>query len=172
MTNIRKISTYVLYILNFLLIIIPIGIILSTFISGLNVIIPKEGVHIFNYIAVPFENRIYYLISGLIENLPLFLELIMLKKIFINYKNEQIFNLDNARNFNYLGWLLIINPIMIIVATIVRNFNDIISTFPNVKLNDTNLGDLSDIFYGLVIITISYVMSEASKVYNEQKYTI
>ncbi len=149
----------------------PIGIILSTFISGLD-IIQSDGVHIFNYRSVPFEDRIYYLISNLIENLPLFLELIMLKKIFINYKNEQIFIIDNARNFNYLGWLLIINPIMIIVVTIVRNLNVIISTFPNVTLNNINLGDLSDIFYGLVIITISYVMSEASKVYNEQKYTI
>jgi hypothetical protein len=103
------------------------------------------------------------------------LSFIMLRSIFRNYKKGQIFTSANAIYYKYLGYLFIINALLI--QPLSRAIIVYAMTFTNGPGNRSisltfGTDNIENIFCGLMIIVISWVMLEASKLHDEQKFTI
>ena len=95
-------------------------------------------------------------------------------KVF-NYKKGQIFTSANAIYYKHLGYLFILNGL--IITTISKAIMIFAATFNEgpghraimIGLSSTSV---SDIFYGERIMIISWIMIEASKIHDEQKFII
>ncbi|MCC8369309.1 MAG: DUF2975 domain-containing protein [Rickettsia endosymbiont of Oxypoda opaca] len=107
--------------------------------------------------------------------LPLLFNLYYLKKIFINYSVGEIFNILNAKYYNNIAWIFFLS------AVLIKPIGDMLLTFAVTMSNPVGqryiyLGfgtpNLQDIFFGILVIVISWVMLEASKIQTEYKFTI
>jgi hypothetical protein len=111
--------------------------------------------------------------AHVLGELPLFLSFIILKLILTNYKNAKIFSVENARYYQYLGYLFLLNSF--IVAPISKGIMVFAATF-NTLHHYASIGfsysNLINLFYGSVILIISKVMLEASKIQEEKELTI
>ena len=183
MKQIQKVSSYLLFIFNVLIIAYPLFIIIqwifidSEIISNLlaqgqlhHPIETPEGLIYLNTVNWTFGSKFIGFTGCFLGFLPLFLSFLVLKSIFRNYKNGEIFSMANAKHYRQLGWLFLINAfitnllsqaMMVFVAT---NYRYITLTFgtPNIEV----------LFSGILVIVISWVMLEASKLHNEQQFTI
>lgn len=110
-----------------------------------------------------------------IGHFPLWVGLLILKFIFKNYSEENIFTVVNARYYQYLAGLFLVNAIvfkpifdlmMILVATVHNPPGQRILSF------GVGLTNIQDILWGGVVMIIAWVMSEASKLQEEQQLTI
>lgn len=134
-----------------------------------------EGYVNLSHVQWTFFTKIMGLISQSIGLLPLFLSLFILKSIFQNYQNGEIFNASNARHYKKLGWLffldaLIAQPLSGLMMVAAVTF----SNPPGHRYLSLSFGtlNLEALFCGMLVIVISWVMLEASKLSEEQKFTI
>lgn len=186
MNKIKTISSYLLAIINLSILIIPSFIVVTWYfidthtINMLSLGLLQNPFEIgYNINTTSIKWNILYKTIGatghIISSLPTFLGLLILKSIFINYKNGEIFSVANAINYKRLSWLcflnaLIANPIgkgIMNMSTTLSNppgerFLNIIFDFPS----------LEGLFFGAILIAMSLVMLEASKIQNEIKLTI
>jgi hypothetical protein len=188
MNKIQKVSRYFLIIFNILLITLPLFITLQwLFINTSTMknlldqgilqtpISTPEGSINLSTIDWSWLPQIIGFVAQSIGLLPLLMSLFVLKSIFTNYQNGEIFSLFNARQYRRLGGLFIldsliaqpINHLLIVLAVTLSNppgHRYISLTFgtPNIKA----------LFCGLLVIVISWVMVEASKLHDDQKFTI
>lgn len=113
--------------------------------------------------------------SQIIGILPFLISLIVLKSIFKNYQQGDIFTSNNAQNFKKLGWLAFIDAffikslsssLLILAATLTNP--------PGHRYLTAGFGipNLTALFLGALLIIISWVMLEASKLQSEQKLII
>ncbi|MDB6096086.1 MAG: hypothetical protein JWM09_364 [Francisellaceae bacterium] len=108
-------------------------------------------------------------------NLPLFLGFYFLKLIFINYQKGKVFNINNAIYYKYLGYLFfleafITKPLSEGLFILAATFNNPTGhRFFQIAFGSVNLGN---IFIGALVIIISWIMAEASKMDDEQKLII
>ncbi|OGV41973.1 MAG: hypothetical protein A3F46_10225 [Legionellales bacterium RIFCSPHIGHO2_12_FULL_42_9] len=86
-----------------------------------------------------------------------------------------IFNLNNASCYSYLGWLFFLN------AVFTKPLSDLLMvlavTFANIPGHryitiSLGLPNLIAVFCGVVVIVISWVMSEATKLQDGQRFII
>lgn len=185
MNKIRTLSTYVLYCLNCLLITIPIFTFLSWyyFIFAESEFLEFFMDNGFSFIADDFVNvkiwsftaKIISLVAYIIGALPIFIGLFFLRRIFLNYKTGEVFNVINSRYYKYIGWAffldaLIAKPIdgglMSVATTLSNPVGERLFTITFDTLN------LEAIFYGLIMIVIAQVMLEAAKIKEEQQYIV
>lgn len=190
-TKIQKLSSYLLVIFNILLIGVPLliaflwifietktadmGPVINFFGLFEKEILTPEGY--VNLSTVNWTPSLKFLgfIADIIGLLPFLLSLFILKSIFTNYKNCDIFNSINPISYRNLGFLFLAD------ALIIRSLSDTLLILATTLTNppghhylSASFGtpNLSSLFCGIIIIAVSWVMLEASKLYEEQKLTV
>ena len=188
MNKIQKISAYLLVIFNLLIIAIPMliiaqwllidtGIIKNLLAQGLlqqPVQTPEGIVNLSNIHWTSFLKMIG-LSGNILGILPIFLSLFIFKSIFQNYQKGEIFTVSNATCYKYLGWLFFLN------ALLAKPLSDLfmvltvtLSNPPGHRYLTLAFGtpNIEALFCGMLFIVISWIMLEASKLHDEQKFTI
>ncbi len=191
MNKIQKTSTFLLVIFNVLLMSTPLLIVLQwifveakitdipTIINFLGVlektIQTPEGY--INLNTVPWTNfsKLLGFSADILSILPFVLSLFVLKTIFKNYQKGKIFTALNAINYKKLGWLFLADALIIkslshtLMVLAITLTNPPGHRYINVHFGTPNLEAL---FVGTLLVIISWVMLEASKLHDEQKFTI
>lgn len=185
MLRIQKLSQIMIYILNCLLVLIPLSTISvwvfnqwSTwaviFSKSMTIETPDGMINIANLTLTPLQQMIG--ISGSFMGLlPLLLGAIMLKKLFQNYKVGCIFTLENAGRYKKLGALFFLHafiaqPLQGLLYVLAIT----LSNPPGHRFISIGFGtpNLETIFCGILVIIISWVMAEAQKLQDDQHLTI
>ena len=188
MNRIQKISSYLVTVFNVLIITLPIASLLSWFF--INTVIVKqwiaqgilftpvhtpEGIVSLDKILWTPLMKLIGLSAELIGMLPFFISLFILKSIFKQYATGNIFNTENARSYKQLGWVFITQ------ACIAKPLSDMLivgavtlSNPPGHRYINFEFGtpNIESVFCGVMMIVISWVMLEASKLHDEQSFTI
>lgn len=188
MDKIQKMSKYILFSIKIFIIIIPISIIMSwlfidsPFLTYLieqgflfdPVVSPTGSIYL-NNVSWANLSKLMGCTSTLIQALPGLLSLYFLKKLFANYAKGDIFNVTNAKYFNQIAWLFFWHALLAkplgegLAVTAVT-----LSNAPGKRYFAMGFGtpNLEALFYGVLIIIVSWVMLEASKLYDEQKFVV
>ena len=186
MNRIQKVSAYLVTVFNLLIIALPIACILlwlfidsawvpQSIIQGFAPVQTPQGLINLNEITWTHLSKTIALVSHLIEQLPFFIGLFVLKSIFKNYEKGAIFSTENACSFKKLGWLFIAQ------ACIAKPLSDMLfvgaatlSNPPGHRYISFGFGtpNIESVFCGIMMIVISWVMLEASKLHDEQSFTI
>ncbi|GAO97677.1 hypothetical protein Cva_00313 [Caedimonas varicaedens] len=191
MDRIQKVSSYLLIIFNVLLIALPLLIILQwifieTKITDVGSVInffgtfertiqtPEGFVNLSTIHWTP-PLKILGLSSDILGLLPLLLSLFVLKSIFRNYQQGEIFSTANATHYRSLGWLFFLDALLI--KSLSNTLLVLAVTFtnpPGHRYLTVSFGtpNMKPLFCGILVIVISWVMLEASKLQDEQKFTI
>ena len=188
MDKIQKASRYLLVIFNALLIIVPLFVSMQWLLINTvpikylldqeilqKAILTPEGYTNLSTIHWTFLTKIIGLVAQGIGLLPLFLSLFVLKLIFRNYQKGEIFSTINANHFRRLGWLFFLdaliakplsNLLMVLAATLANP--------PGHRYIAISFGapNIEALFCGLLVIVISWIMLEASKLHDEQQFTV
>lgn len=188
MNRIQKVSTFFLAVFKFLIIFLPSLLIFKWMLMDTEFM--RRGFGFFTLIEsfpgpegyvsfaevtwTPLALGIAFA-SQLLELLPILIGLYALIRIFKHYQQAEIFSISNAKYYRLIGWMFIF------YGLIAKSFSDGIMTLA-VTLNNAPghryiaLGygspNMEALFCGAVIIVISWVMLEASKLHDEQKYTV
>ena len=113
--------------------------------------------------------------ADLIGHLPLWLGFFVLKFIFSNYRNGAVFIEANVRYYQYLGWLFLINAIVIkpifdaLMILVVTLHNPPGQRMLSIGFGTTNV---QDILWGGFVMIIAWVMLEANRLQEEQELTV
>lgn len=188
MSKIQKVSRYLLVVFNALLILIPLCVIVQwLFIETGPIknlikqeflqppVSTPEGYVNLSSVQWSILAKIIGFVAQSVKFIPLCISLFILRSIFLNYQKGEIFNTMNACRYGYLGWLffldaLIIQPLsnlLMVLAVTLPNppghrYITIGFGTPNVEA----------LFCGVLVVVISWIMLEASKLQEEQKFTI
>ncbi len=184
MNKIQKISLYVLAVLNILLLALPLFTIISWFFIDIPLIKSyfaqqqirtPEGYVNLAAVSWSFFSKVLGISSQILKRLPFFLSLIILKSLFRNYKNNILFSSTNARYFRNLGLLfffdaLIAQPLSKMLMVLAVS----LANPPGHRYISLSFGtpNTEALFYGAIILVISWVMLQASNLDTEQKLTI
>jgi len=115
------------------------------------------------------------LCSDMLALLPILVGLYALIHIFQHYKNAEIFNMANARYYRLIGWMFILDGLLTrslsggIMTIAVTLNNPPGHRYVTLQFGSPNL---EAIFCGAVVIVVSWVMLEAAKLHEEQKYIV
>ena len=184
MTKIQKVSSYIVLVLNIWLIVFPLQIVMGyLFVNGVfNEFFLSNGWSLtitdsdktidLTKIDWTILTRLLDISSEVLASLPFFLALLVLRSIFQNYKRGEIFSTNNAVKYRYLGLLycldaLLIAPISHLIGYLALTCNS--DCIISLQFETSNV---SDLFFGICVIIISWVMVEASKLNDEQKFTV
>jgi hypothetical protein len=191
MKKIQKISAYLLMCFNILLIATPLLIITQwLFIDaktmdsyaainffGLlekTILTPEGYINLSTVTWGPLEKFLAFS-SDMLGILPFMFSLLVLKIIFKNYEKGEIFSTINALHYKKLGWLFLLdalivkslsNTLMVLAVTLTHPHGH---RYINIHYGTPSLKAL---FLGILLIVVSWVMLEASKLQDEQQYTI
>lgn len=191
MNKIQKVSSYLLCTFNFLIVFIPLFLalqwILISFkgadqsyilkilaIQGKIIETPEGYVNLSTVAWVPLLKLLGFC-AEFIGVLPLLIGLFFLKKLFINYRNSEFFTQKNAALYRKLGLLYLINALLIKPLSLALMVVTVtITNPPGHRYLSLSFGmpNLTSLFYGALVIIISWVMLEASKLHDEHKFTI
>lgn len=187
MNRIQKVSRSMAVILTGLLIILPTIDILkwifieTNFVKNLPwpnfvpLVQTPEGPVDLRFVHWTAVSRFIAFMSDLLCFAPIFVTLYSLRSIFKNYKLGDIFTSYNARSYRLIGWCFFLN------ALIVKPLSDMLMVLSVTLLNppghryiSLSFGtpNMENLFYGTILIVISWVMLEATKLREEQDYVI
>ncbi len=100
--------------------------------------------------------------------------LFTLKRLFTLYENAIVFSVKNVQCFRHLGYTLIswvfANMVFVTLVSIVITFNN--PPGERIVIAQFGISDIATLIIGAVVVLISWVMKEASKLENEQAYTV
>ena len=183
MHNIQRISTIFRWLFQMILIILPVLLIL--FWMGVTHPIPIDGIRhaiSINYIPsglkilhpLSIQTRLLGFTIGLIPLVVKLLILYFLIKLFRLYEQAEIFSIKNVTYIKRIGIAMLIGQIL---NPIYQALLSVALTWQNppghrmiqIGLSQTNIGIVITAF---LIILISWIMAEASKLREEQKYTV
>jgi hypothetical protein len=191
MNKIQKISSYIVLILKILMIFFPCFIILTWFFISNK---PTQGSLITGFFAT-LENTIHTphgaidlhtvawtpmlkllgCCADVIGNLPFLVSLFFLKALFSHYQKGDIFSQRNPILYRYLGALYVADALFIkSLSQTLMGLAVTLTYPPGHRYLTISLGtpNLSSLFYGMLVIIVSWVMLEASKLHDEHKFTI
>ena len=98
----------------------------------------------------------------------------ILKELFELYENAIVFSSRNVKCFRRLGYTLILwvfsNMVFVTLISVVLTYNNPIGERLIVAQFGTS--DLATIIMGAIVVLVSWVMLEASKLETEQAYTV
>jgi len=188
MTRIQKVSWYLLIMCNFLLIFLPLFILsLWLFIETAPmkeaiskgiffdlVKTPEGAVNLCTICWTPLTKFIGF-IGTFIGDLPILLGLFVLKPVFQNYKRGEIFNVFNALQYKYLGWLFFLNALLTRpLSNMLQVLAVTLTNPPGHRYITIEYGtpNIEALFCGALVIVISWVMVEGYKLQEEQKFVI
>lgn len=188
MDKIQRVSRYFEIIFNTLLVFLPLSLILQWLFIDTNTIknlldqgfllkpiSTPEGYVNLNAIQWSFLAKVTGFLAQSTGFLPIFLSLFVLKSIFLNYQKGVIFSTINARQYTYLGWLFFLdaliaqplsNLLMVLAVTLANP--------PGHRYISLSFGtpNIEALLCGMLVIVISWVMLEASKLHDEQLFTV
>ena len=188
MQKIQTASKYLIRVFNTLLIVMPLWFILVwSFIDVpfINILIASG--FIFNPVPTPEgtinlahltftpQTKLLGFASTFLGVLPILLSLLILKAIFKNYCNGDIFISRNARHYKHLGWLFLLEGFIIHpLSNLLSVLTATLSNTPGHRYVVINFGtpNLYAVFCGLIIILVSWVMAEGHKIQEEQSFTV
>jgi hypothetical protein len=177
MNKIQKISSYLLLLFNLIIITIPLYISAEwIFINALekNIQTPEGYVNLTN-ISWTSILKLLGFSAEIIGVLPFIISLFFLKAIFENYKKRDIFTIKNAILYRRLGFLFLISALVIkplsemLMILAVTFTNPPGHRYLTISYGTPNFISL---FYGILVIIVSWVMLEANRMNDEQKFTI
>lgn len=193
MNRIQKVSTYLLFIFNSLLVLLlpwlaarwffaetdtthpVLTQIFSYSLSHATIIETPTGlVHLDAIAWTPLLHMVGFA-SRIVDVLPLFLSFFVLKAIFRNYQQGEVFSKSNANHYQALGWLffldaLIAKPLANLLIVLAATYaNPVGHRYLVLSFGMLNIESL---FCGALVIVISWVMREASILQDDQKFTI
>lgn len=122
-----------------------------------------------------FLTKLLAFSADMLALLPILISLYALIKIFKHYQYNEIFSADNARSYRLIGWLFIADALLFqplsgsLMSIAVSFSNPVGQRYISLSFWSNNIETL---FCGAVVIVISWVMLEASKLHEEQQYTI
>jgi len=191
MSKIQKVSAYLLVIFNILLISVPLLIVIQWVFIAAKV---TDAIAVINFFGLleksiqtpdgyinlsmvpwtPFSKMLGFS-ADILGLLPFMFSLFILKSIFRNYKKGEIFSTVNALHYKRLGWVLLADALIVkslsntLLVLAVTLTNPPGHRYINIHFGTPNLKAL---FFGVLLIVISWVMLEASKLHDEQTLTI
>lgn len=188
MNKIQRVSRYFLVIFNILIVVLPLLVIVQWIFMDtdpmktlleqgfLQTPVPTpEGYVNLSTVRWSFLTKTIGAVGQSIGLLPLFLGLFVLKSIFLNYQKSEIFSTLNATHYRSLGWLFFLNaliaqPLSELLTVLAVSF----ANPPGHRYISLSFGipNIEALFCGMIFIVISWVMLEASKLHDEQKFTI
>lgn len=191
MNRIQKTSSYLLAVFNILIAMIPLYLIVQWIFISLkttdvsNVInffgmleqtiqTPEGYVNLSNISWTPLLQLLGFS-ADIIGLLPFLISLFILKAIFKNYQKGEVFSVRNAIHYRRLGALFLLDALLIkslsqtLMVLAVTFTNPPGSRYLSISFGTPNL---SSLFYGVLVIVVSWVMLEASKLHDEHKFTI
>lgn len=188
MVKIQKVSRYLLVVFTALLIILPLFILAQWFFMDTDVmknlldqgflqapVSTPEGYINLSTVQWTVFAKLVGLMGQSLRLLPLFLSLLVLKSIFRNYQDGQIFSTINARHYRNLGFLFFLDALLVqplsnlLMVLAVTLGNSPGHRYITIGFGSLNMGAL---FCGMLVIVISWIMLEASKLHDELKFTI
>jgi len=123
---------------------------------------------------LPFETLLLAFLVSLIPASVATYGVIKLRKLFSLYEKAIVFSEQNVKCFRHLGYTLISwvisNLIFVMLISVVLTFNN--SPGERLMVAQFGISDIATLIIGLIIVLVSWVMNEASKLENEQAYTV
>ena len=188
MNQIQKVSSYLLITFNVLLVALPLCVIIQWFfidtgtiknllaqgIVGKSVQTPEGYVNLSTVQWTSFSKTLGFS-ANILGLLPFVLSLFGLKSIFRNYQQGEIFSTANARHYKYLGWIFFFDALLIkSLSNTLMVLAVTLSNPPGRRWVTVGFGtpNMKSLFYGIIVIVISKVMLEATKIHDDQKFTI
>ena len=128
----------------------------------------------FNVTTFDIMTQIYGLLFSLIPLAMWMYGLVILRRLFTNYRLGRIFLSDNARYIKYFAWVTIISgalsPLFRGVFSVIFSMNHAAGErFISIGLGTT---EIYTILQGLVFVVIAHVMEAAHKISEENKQFI
>lgn len=139
-----------------------------------DIVTPEGPVKLLSLVFTPLSWSIGYT-AEIIGFMPLFLTLLLLKRIFQNYRRGIIFSLENAKNYKYIGWLFFLSALVIgPLSNMMMVLSATLSNPPGHRYITVYFGtpNVEDIICGLLVIVISWIMAESYKLKEDQTLTI
>ncbi len=119
--------------------------------------------------------RLFGFSANMIGMLPVLLGLGVLRTIFKNYANGEIFTLKNALLYRQLGFLCLLDGALTSwLSETLLGLAVTLTNPPGQRVLSVSFGtqNMPALFYGAIVILVSWVMIEASKLQDDQKFTI
>lgn len=191
MNKIQRISSLLIKVLNLLLILVPMYLVMQWFFYGRQATELSNFINYFgsierivntsdayidiNTLPWTFGLKVFGFCADLIGLLPFIISLVLIKKLFINYKEGNIFTKENAVIYRNVGIIYLIDALFVkslsdtLLTLVVSIANPLGPKFIGISFVAANLTTL---FYGILVIIVSWVMLEASKIHDENQFTI
>lgn len=189
MEKIQKISRYTLNAISLFIVMLPlIEVLMGAFVDSPFVKSLRESNMVTRNIEIPQGstldlNTVHWtpltkgmtVLAHLFALLPALMGLFILRGILKRYVDGDIFNTQNAKGYNHIAWLFFIKAILI--KPLSASLEVMAATWfnpPGQFLITISFGtpNLELLFYGVLVIVVSWVMLEASKIHDEQKFVI
>ncbi len=187
MEQTKKLSKILIFIFNALLVMTPLLVILqwtlgadsihSLSITGLfqeTVETPEGIAKLSRPGALPIATWIGVL-GSLCNRLAFFIGLLVLRTLFKRYKKGEIFSRANAKSYRKLSWLFFLNGLLTQpLAQMLFVLSATISNEPGHRYLQLTVGTplFADIFCGLVLLAISLIMQEGTRLSDEHSLTV
>lgn len=188
MNRIQKLSHSLTTLFNLLIVFLPIFLtlqwifidtpffqtLLSHSVLKIEVPTPEGLVDLYKVAWTPLP-KTFAVLAQILEFTPFYLSLFALKSIFLNYQKKEIFNSANASLCKYLGWLFFLNALIAKpLSEMLQILAVTLSNPPGHRWISLSLGipSLKGLFFGILLIAVSWVMLEGSKLQEEQQLTI
>lgn len=193
MKRIQNISRFLLVVFNVLLIGLPLTNFLiwscidSSFLKNLfqssffqmttllHPISTPEGLIKVDQVPWTLTTKLIALLSNMIRILPLVVSLICLKSIFKNYREGEIFNPANAKQYGKIGFTFFLDAVIAQpISQLIMVLAVTLSNPPGHRYISLSFGtpNLEVVFFGLLVMVISWVMLEGSRLQEEQRFTV
>lgn len=193
MHRIQKISSYLLIVFNVLIITLPFSAVITwlfietEFVKNIisnsflfKQIQTPEGFVNLSQIKWTLTSKTIGFSASALGLLPIFLSLFSLKSIFQNYQKGKIFTITNAQHYRRLGIFFFLDALLATsIADMLMVLAATLSNPPGHRYISISFGtpNIEALFCGILVcgilvIVISWVMLEASKLHEEQQLTI
>jgi len=191
MDRIQKVSSYLLIVFNILLIALPLLAILQWLFMEVKTSDVSSFINFFGLLERTMETpegivnlstvhwtpllKILGFSADILKLLPIILSLFVLKSIFRNYQKGEVFSRANATLYRRIGGLFVLNALLIkslshtLLVLAVTLTNPPGHHWIQIHFGTPNMTAL---FCGILVIVISWVMLEASKLHDDQQLTI
>ena len=134
----------------------------------------KTGLPVVANQALPLSTLALAFLTSLIPLSVVIYGLVTLKELFELYENEIIFSEKNVSCFRRLGFIsiywVIANMVFVTLISIVITFNNLPGE--QVIIAQFGVSDIAMLIIGSIVVLISWVMNEASKLEDEQAHTV
>lgn len=191
MSKIQKISSYLLFVFKIIMVTLPIFLTMKWIFISLKTTDVSDVINFFGILEKTISTPEGYInlstvtwtpilkllgfLADLMDSLPFLISLFFLQKLFSCYRDGEFFTRRNAILYRKLGFLYLID------ALFIKSFSQMLMIFavtmsnpPGHRYLSISFGspNLSSLFYGTLVIVVSWIMLEASRLHEEHKFVI